>query len=201
MFDRLDSPAQRVLERAQHEARQLGHHYVGTEHLLLALADEPPIAALLTAHGCGPSEVRGEIVSLIGEGDAHRPGSDTLLANLGIDIGEVRRRAESTFGADAITRAALAMRPRRRRWPGSRWWPGCDVARPCPSTLIGGNWLAMAPRLKRVLQIAVGHSGPQPATPTHLLLAILEEGQGVACQILARRNVDLAALGRAATVA
>jgi ATP-dependent Clp protease ATP-binding subunit ClpA len=29
----------RVLDRAAHEARALNHHYIGTEHLLLGLAE------------------------------------------------------------------------------------------------------------------------------------------------------------------
>ena len=199
MFDHLDPAAQRLFDEAQREARQLGHRYLGTEHLLLALADEDSFTGrLLGAHDCRPEQIRAEIVSIIGRGNPHDPTSDTLLATLGIDIGEVRRRVESTFGAEAMSRAALATRPRRRRWRASRWWPNCDVGRPCASALVGGTWFGIAPRLKRVLEIAVRRAGPRMATPTDLLLATLEEGQGVACQILTRRNVDLTALASAA---
>jgi hypothetical protein len=33
--------ASRILELAERRARELGHDYVGTEHLLLALCDDP----------------------------------------------------------------------------------------------------------------------------------------------------------------
>jgi len=118
------------------------------------------------------------------------------LATLGIDLGEVRRRVESTFGSDAVAKAALRVRP-RRRWPGHRWWPGCDHGRPCDSALIGGRWFGVAPRVKKVVEMATTDSAPSLATPFHLLLAILNEGEGVACQILARRGVDIASLSAA----
>lgn len=192
MFERLDPSARRIFERAQHEARQLDHRYIGTEHLLLTLAsDDPVTASVLAVRGIGPAEIRGEIVSIIGRGQPEQRNPDVLLAALGIDLGEVRQRVEATFGADATSRAALATRPRRRRWPGSRWWPGCDRGRPCNSALAGGNWFGFAPRLKKVIEIAVDHSNPRLATPTDLFLATLQEGKGVACQILERRNVNL----------
>ena len=37
MFDRYNDQARRVIILAQEEARALNHHYIGTEHLLLAL--------------------------------------------------------------------------------------------------------------------------------------------------------------------
>ncbi len=53
--------AKRVLELSLEEARQLGHNYIGTEHLLLGLIRE-------------------------GEGVAAR-----VLENLGVDLTKVRR--------------------------------------------------------------------------------------------------------------
>jgi ATP-dependent Clp protease ATP-binding subunit ClpC len=37
MFDRFTSPARRVVVAAQHNARRLGHSYIGTEHMLLGM--------------------------------------------------------------------------------------------------------------------------------------------------------------------
>jgi ATP-dependent Clp protease ATP-binding subunit ClpA len=56
----------------------------------------------------------------------------------------------------------------------------------------------MAPRLKKVLELATRHAAPALTTPTHLLLAIVEEGNGVACQILERRGIKLAVVTTAA---
>lgn len=183
MLERLDSHARRIFVLAQHEARDLNHRYLGTEHILLALArGEDTAAKLLAASGCGPDEIRAEIISIIGHGQPEQRDADSLLATLGIDLGEVRHCVESTFGADAVARAALDARRRRRRWPGARWWPGCDEDRPCDSALIGGRWFGVAPRVKRVVEMAVTDASPRPVTPAHLLLATLQEGKGVACQ-------------------
>jgi ATP-dependent Clp protease ATP-binding subunit ClpA len=198
VFERLDTDARLVFELAHHEARSLDHNYVGTEHLLVGLAmTGGNTAELLAARDCRAENVRGEILSIIGRGRPSCRETDALLATLGIDLAEVRRRVESTFGSDAIPRAAQRVRP-RRRWPGHRWWPGCDRGRPCDSALAGGPWLGLAPRVKRVVEMAVARAAPAAATPLHLLLAILDEGKGVACQILAARNVDMVALHAAA---
>ena len=37
MFERFNDQARAVVVRSRHEARQLHHPYIGTEHLLLAL--------------------------------------------------------------------------------------------------------------------------------------------------------------------
>ncbi len=41
MFERFTDRARRVLVLAQEEARLLDHNYIGTEHLLLGLFDDP----------------------------------------------------------------------------------------------------------------------------------------------------------------
>jgi hypothetical protein len=51
----------------------------------------------------------------------------------------------------------------------------------------------MAPRLKKVLGLAM-RRGSSSATPADLLVALIDEGKGVACQILERRGVNFAAL-------
>ncbi len=192
MFDSLDPAACEIFVRAQHVARELNHHYMGTEHVLLALAlAGGPVADLLAERGCGPADIRAEILDYIGEGEG-RPRPDELLAGLGIDIAEIRRRAEATFGSDAVAEAVLRTRPRRRHLPViHRWWPGCDRGTPCYSTLLGTGWLGFAPRLKRVLDDARTTAAPAQVSPRDLLVAILDEGGGVACRILARRHVDL----------
>jgi hypothetical protein len=169
---------------------------VGTEHVLLALTMEPgPAAMLLTERGCDADVIRAEINRFIGPGDAGRKAGD-LLASIGIELAEVRGRAQTTFGEEAIGRAALRAVP-RRRWHGRRWWPNCDVGRPCESALVGEHSLGAAPRLKRVVQMAAKASSPHRATPLYVLSSMLDEGEGVACRILAERDVNLGALSAA----
>jgi ATP-dependent Clp protease ATP-binding subunit ClpC len=68
--------AKRVLELAWDEARQLGHNYIGTEHLLLGLIRE-------------------------GEGVAVR-----VLENLGVDLSRVRSNVIRMLGENATTSTA-----------------------------------------------------------------------------------------------
>jgi ATP-dependent Clp protease ATP-binding subunit ClpA len=195
MFERLDERSRRVLDLAQQHARDLGHHHLGTEHLLYGLAcSEGIVADLLGERGCRPPDVTREIVTLIGLGDPPNHQPDALLAALGIDLAQVRERVEATFGSDAVTRVITRTTPRRRWWPARRWWPGCRDGQLHPSTLLGTRWLGLAPRVKKVLHIAVQLSAPRPVPPELLLVAILDEGEGLACQILTRRGVDLTEL-------
>ncbi len=65
------SRAKKVLELAMGEARELGHSYVGTEHLLLGLLrEEKGIAAqVLTDAGVNLDAARGETLRLLGTGE------------------------------------------------------------------------------------------------------------------------------------
>ena len=67
--------AKRVLELSIEEARQLGHNYIGTEHLLLGLMKEgQSIAAkILESLGARLDEVRQETLSLLGDQYYPRP--------------------------------------------------------------------------------------------------------------------------------
>jgi ATP-dependent Clp protease ATP-binding subunit ClpC len=61
--------AKRVLELSLEEARQLGHNYIGTEHLLLGLIREGEGVAsrVLENLGVDSSKLRGQIIRLLGE--------------------------------------------------------------------------------------------------------------------------------------
>jgi ATP-dependent Clp protease ATP-binding subunit ClpC len=60
--------AKRVLELALEEAQNLGHNYIGTEHLLLGLIRESdgPAAHVLQNLGVKPEDVREEVIELLG---------------------------------------------------------------------------------------------------------------------------------------
>ncbi|KAL8150201.1 hypothetical protein V2J09_020009 [Rumex salicifolius] len=61
--------AKRVLEFSLEEARQLGHDYIGTEHLLLGLLreDEGVAARVIGNLGVNPSKIRTQVIRTIGE--------------------------------------------------------------------------------------------------------------------------------------
>ncbi|XP_022730349.1 ATP-dependent Clp protease ATP-binding subunit ClpA homolog CD4B, chloroplastic isoform X2 [Durio zibethinus] len=63
--------AKRVLELSLEEARQLGHNYIGSEHLLLGLLREGEgvAARVLENLGAEPSNIRTQVIRMVGEGN------------------------------------------------------------------------------------------------------------------------------------
>eukprot|EP00180_Rhodochaete_pulchella_P002420 Plantae.Rhodophyta-Rhodochaete_pulchella.ctg3708.p1 GENE.Plantae.Rhodophyta-Rhodochaete_pulchella.ctg3708~~Plantae.Rhodophyta-Rhodochaete_pulchella.ctg3708.p1 ORF type:complete len:823 (-),score=77.13 Plantae.Rhodophyta-Rhodochaete_pulchella.ctg3708:68-2536(-) len=61
--------AKRVLELSLEEARQLGHNYIGTEHLLMGLVREGEgvAARVLENLGVNVSSIRAEVIQMLGE--------------------------------------------------------------------------------------------------------------------------------------
>src|SRR3954454_7113319 len=82
---------------------ELGHSWVGTEHLLLGLLAGPPsnpaLAALDDAGASAPA-VRAALVGDVGRGGGLDDGA--LLATLGINLDAVRERITAGFGPDAM---------------------------------------------------------------------------------------------------
>ena len=151
MFERFTDSARHLVVQAQHEARRLGHNYIGCEHLLLAAAGlAEPAGAALRDQGVTPERVEAEIVRTVGRGQAADPDGraadptgrgDPLhgldreaLASIGIDLDVVRARLEAAFGPDALDRAVLAHRRagqacRPRRGPAWRKGPVAELMR------------------------------------------------------------------------
>ena len=61
--------AKRILELSQEESRQLGHNYVGTEHLLLGsiLVDEGNASTVLANLGVDTTKIRTQVLRMLGE--------------------------------------------------------------------------------------------------------------------------------------
>ncbi len=70
--------AKKVIEYSMEEARNLGHNYVGTEHILLGLLREQEgvAAQVLMNLGLKLEEVREEVLNLLGHGMEGAEGSD-----------------------------------------------------------------------------------------------------------------------------
>jgi hypothetical protein len=67
----LSEKAKKLLWRARIEAKQLGHNYIGTEHLLLAIADEEEgDNRFLEFLGVDPAKLRAKVLELLKEGGA-----------------------------------------------------------------------------------------------------------------------------------
>lgn len=70
MFERFTDRARRTLVLAQEEARNLGHNFIGTEHILLGLAleGEGVAAKALAARGITTDAIREKVRETIGPG-------------------------------------------------------------------------------------------------------------------------------------
>jgi ATP-dependent Clp protease ATP-binding subunit ClpA len=64
-FDDLLEP---LLRQAEHEAKELRHDYVGSEHLVLAILQvaAPVLSAILRQHGVSYERVKDSVVRLLG---------------------------------------------------------------------------------------------------------------------------------------
>ncbi|MDC3122131.1 ATP-dependent Clp protease ATP-binding subunit [Prochlorococcus sp. AH-716-J21] len=76
--------AKRVLELSLEEARQLGHNYIGTEHLLLGLIREGEgvAARVLENLSIDLSKVRSQVIRMLGETAEVGPGANSNKGNL-----------------------------------------------------------------------------------------------------------------------
>ena len=168
MFERFTDRARKVTVDAQAASRRLGHGHIGTEHLLLGLLENDGIAAqVLSGAGVTRAAVEREILAEVGRGPLGAGDAEALGA-IGIDLDEVRRRMEASFG------------------PGALQWhpdPDCRGARP----RLGH--IPFTPRAKKVLELSLRealalkhrHIGTE-----HLLLGLLREGEGLAMLVLTR---------------
>ena len=81
-----------LIDRARTEAFQLGHNYIGTEHVLLAVIDANP--KLVAPYGVSDKDVRqgvlAEIARIVNEKAAAKPFVD-----------RVAKSAQEQFGVDA----------------------------------------------------------------------------------------------------
>lgn len=120
-MDRLTPQARRVMATALDEAEELGHGYLGDEHVLLGLLgdDAGPAQRFLHEHGLDLAAARTDLVRLTADGRIPQSRDDdaATLRTVGIDIGQVERQLTAAFGPDAFGEAV---------WRASRrpWWRG-----------------------------------------------------------------------------
>jgi ATP-dependent Clp protease ATP-binding subunit ClpA len=134
MFERFTRALRDVVIRAQDEAAELGHDFLGTEHLLLGLAagDDPILASL----GADHPALRRAVAAMYPVGiDAD------ALASIGIDLDAVRRSVEESFGPGALS---------GRRGRRARHVPFCPRAK-----------RALERSLREALALRQRHIGPE----------------------------------------
>jgi ATP-dependent Clp protease ATP-binding subunit ClpA len=184
MFERFTAASREVVVTAQQEARELGHPYIGTEHLLLGLIHRPQnaVARLLRPQGLDPAVVRADIQRLLGdnfEPDLSFTEADAedaaALKAIGIDLAKVRAAIEESFGAGSLQLSRPS--PRRRGLFGRK----------------SGGRLMFSARAKKVLELSLREAirlHHNFIAPEHIMLGLVREGEGLACRVLADHAVD-----------
>jgi ATP-dependent Clp protease ATP-binding subunit ClpA len=133
--------AKKVLELSLREAKQLGHNYIGTEHILLGLIREGEgvAAQVLVRLGAELSPTRRQVIGLL-TGDTEA-GAGTRLVHLSMpdelreaeeELAQVRRQKERAIDAEDLDRAA-ALRDQEQQLLGRlvererEWTAGVDL--------------------------------------------------------------------------
>jgi ATP-dependent Clp protease ATP-binding subunit ClpA len=171
VFERFHADARGAVGHAQQEAVRAGQGRIGCEHLLLGLLAEPgPAAAALTAAGLEAATLRNRLLrGSLAEPD---PLDADALASIGIDLDQVRRAAEATFGPGALDRAGLTRARRRGLTP-------------------------LTPEAKKALELALRAAQRlrhREITGGHLLIGIIDQGHNRALGLLAGSAIDPAGL-------
>ena len=174
MFARFTPEARRTTIRAGLAALDEGRTTLDEDMFLLALAESWPVAGFTVT----PEAVRTEI----GERRAAegRAGDRELLATLGIDLDEIRRRI-----------------PVRRDDP-SAWRLRRSRVRPLNVVLVGpvGD-LPLTGRARKVVEVAMNWRGSgSRVTDEDLLRGLLADGSNTSVSILRHLGVDLLPLAR-----
>ena len=108
MFERFTDRARRVVVEAQHEAKALGHTYIGTEHLLLGLIREGNGvgAKALGSLDVSAEGLREAVVGIVGIGrhsqSGHIPFTPRAKQVLRLALGEALRLGHNYVGTEHL---------------------------------------------------------------------------------------------------
>ena len=168
MFERFTQDARAAVAAAQDEARALGDAHIGSEHILVGLAGDgsDPASVALRQAGVLAADLRDRLRDRAV--DALDPDA---LAVLGIDLDQVRRAAEERFGVGALD--------------------------PIPRSRSPRGHIPFSPGAKKSLELALRAAvalRSDSITTGHLLVGVLEEGQGRAVRVLGDAGVDVGQL-------
>ncbi len=163
MLERFTKRARVVVVHAQEIARERRSPTIGPEHLLLGLFAVPEglAATILSRLQVDRADVEADL-------SRGAPFDAEGLATLGIDLQEVRRQAEETFGPGALDRTHAA----RGRWQVGH----IPFERDAKKALELG--------LREAVRLGHGFIGTE-----HLLLGLLHDGR--ARDVLVARGVGL----------
>ena len=164
MFERFTDKARSVVMLAKNKATERGDGQIGAAHMLYGLAAADGVAAhALASLGVAAAAVEREL------GPAHAApgplgtagetaGDAEALAAIGIDLDEIRRKIEESFGPGALDRVPLMPR-------GPLGWTG-------RATLTDQAKLSLALSLKEAKSLHHNYIGTE-----HLLLGLLRAAE------------------------
>jgi ATP-dependent Clp protease ATP-binding subunit ClpA len=197
VFERFTSKARRVLVVAQDEARNLNHHFIGPEHLLLGLMQGDGIAAqALGQFGVGVAEVRAKVAAKGGSARADLRGSKVPFSPqakkaLEMSLREALKLGHNYIGTEHLVLGVL--RATDEKGAGDTAAPphllGVTAAEIRARVLeacavgfaSGSNW---SPALAQAVRGARQAAGSEPVTTGQMVLAMLADGAGHARQAL-----------------
>ncbi|HWG62555.1 MAG TPA: Clp protease N-terminal domain-containing protein [Streptosporangiaceae bacterium] len=172
MFERFQADARAVVVRARDEAAATGLNQLGCEHLLVGLLEGTgPAADALSAAGLTVSGLRARLP--VGTGAQSDPLDADALASIGIDLDQVRRATDATFGRGALDRARPA-----------------GLGRKTGRFRVTGE-------AKKALELAARTAvrlRQRHISAGHLLVGILDQGANAALTMLAASGVSTTAL-------
>jgi ATP-dependent Clp protease ATP-binding subunit ClpA len=152
MFERFTDKARKVVFLAKGKATERGDNQIRPVHMLYGLAAADGVAArVLLALGVDAAAVDREL----GRAGGAPPGAvGPALAAIGIDLDEIKRRIEDSFGPGALERVPLTPRA-PLNWTGRQ-------------PLAEGSKLALALALKEARALHHTYIGTE-----HVLLGLL----------------------------
>jgi hypothetical protein len=208
-FDRMSGDARQAMVLTQQQARSLGHHYVGTEHILLGLLDvEHGVAAQVLARaGISQQAARAEVLQIIGRGKGEPPDgplrftprSKKVLELAGKEAKHDRSahvRSEHLLlgllregrgvGAQILTRlGADHNRLRRQLGQARRVCSFCRRSGIEAARLVAGPGVYICDRCTSEAALLATHPD---AKPDHAQLTVVPPGrQGTACSFCGKR--------------
>jgi ATP-dependent Clp protease ATP-binding subunit ClpA len=170
IYDRFTALAKRALVAARDAAASMGNDFIGTEHLVIGLAQTAGRAGeILRARGVELDRLRTETESGLAARNVpatHGVAAREALTTLGIDVGEIQRRADAAFG------------------PGSFQFPRPAFSLPAKLAI-------------KAAMAAARNRGDVQIDTEHLLLGVLADADDPALRSLRAFGIDLGELHRA----
>ena len=199
MFERFTGEARQVVVLAQEKARELSHHHIGTEHVLLALLSQEnsQVRRGLLGLGVSPDAVQAAVLEAVPRGSSPPSGHIPFTARskkvLELSLREALTRHDDHIGPEHLLLGLLA----EGRGVGAQVLlvegRTADQVRRAVAPPGRGTATPAAPRrtpaaeevLARAEALAVG----APVGSQHLLEALVLTSSGVAGQALADLGV------------